>query len=508
MLPFRLPRLTLWSGGLLLALLLMLASYTLALNAYWVGDDYNYVRPKDWPTVINFFNPVGRATYRPLNFLIWAGDYWLFGDQPLGWRLTRLAIHSVNIVSAALLVHAITGRTKLAILAAALFAVHPAQTETVTWAGGQADISFALAWLPALWMFVRWRQGASSKWWLGAGILGFVSMFGKEAAITLPVASLWLDLVFGREWQRWPGRRDKGWWRDLRLYPRLIRDHSLFIAASGFMVAMRLYLFFTDQGELMYGVEEQLGFLSRSVDVITGYILLATGAWWLPQQILIWPLAAKLAIIVAALLIIIALVRWLGKIALFAAVWPIITLALTLQAVANRWFYVPARGVGIMVAAIWMRLWDDYAARPGGSMPRRLVVTLAALVLVWWSALTAIHNDIWWQSGEEARRILGQVRRLHPDPPRPSTFYMANPPPTYKGALLFNSGFGSAIYLLYQDWDRIKSYNLAEDKAQVEAALADPGKVGPNPVFLRYEAGNIVEYPSLQALVEAEQADR
>jgi hypothetical protein len=81
---------------------------------------------------------------------------------------------------------------------------------------------------------------------------------------------------------------------------------------------------------------------------------------------------------------------------------------------------------------------------------------------------------------------------------------MANPPPTYKGALLFNSGFGSAVYLLYHDWDRIKSYNLAEDHAQVQAALADPDKVGLNPIFLRYEDGNIVEFQSLQALVEAD----
>src|SRR5687767_8208367 len=234
MLPFRLPRLTLWSGGVILAILLMLASYTLALNAYWVGDDYNYVRPKSWETVANFFNPVGRATYRPVNFLIWAADYWLFGGEPLGWRLTRLLIHSLNIISAALLVRAITGRARLALLAAAIFAVHPAHTETVTWAGGQADIAFALAWLPALWMFVKWRQGASRGWWIGAGVLGFVSMFGKEAAITLPVVAVWVDIVFGREWQRWPGKRDRGWWRAPGLYARLLRGHLLFIAASGF----------------------------------------------------------------------------------------------------------------------------------------------------------------------------------------------------------------------------------------------------------------------------------
>ncbi len=81
---------------------------------------------------------------------------------------------------------------------------------------------------------------------------------------------------------------------------------------------------------------------------------------------------------------------------------------------------------------------------------------------------------------------------------------MANAPQTYKTVLLFNSGFGIAVYLVYHDWTSIKSYNLAEEKATMQLALADPSKVGSNHVFLRYEEGRMVEYPSLQALVEAD----
>jgi hypothetical protein len=494
--------LTPWRLGLGFAIALMLACYVVAINAYWVGDDYNYVRPKDWNTVLNFFNPVGRAVYRPLTHSIWAADYALFGDAPLGWHITRLIIHALNIVWAALLVRALTGRTRLALLAAALFGVHPAQTETVTWMGGQADINFAVAWLPALWFFVRWRQGGGRWMWLLAGLLGFVSMLGKEAAITLPLMSLWIDLVFGRDWVRWPGHRARGWWRDRRLYPRLLADHSLFIAASGLYVAMRLYLYFTGQGRLMYGVEEQLGFFSHTVDVITGYIFLALGAWWVPQEVITEPLLAKVAIIVLTAVLLAALVRWLGRVALFAIGWTGITLLLTLQAVANRWFYLPALGVGILIACVFVRLQDDLR---GKAVPwERALAALPLLFLVWWSVLTVVHNELWRQSGEVARGIMGQVRALHPDPPRPSTFYLANPPPTYKTVLLFNSGFGTAVYLVYHDWTGIKSYNLAEEIAPVQAALADPSKTGPNPVFLRYEEGRMVEYPSLQALVEAD----
>lgn len=505
-------RLNWWALGIGLAIVMMLGCYAVALNAYWVGDDYNYVRPKDWDAVINFFNPVNRATWRPLNFLIWQADYALFGDQPLGWRLTRLAIHSLNIVSAGLLVRAITGRPKLALFAAALFAIHPSQTETVTWAGGQADISFAVAWLPALWMFVRWRQGASSKWWIGAAVLGFIAMLGKEAAVTLPIAALWIDLLFGRQWARWPGRRDRGWWRDWRLYPLLLRDHSMFITASAAYIGLRLYLFLTGQGRLMYGVEEQLGFFGRAIDVMIGYLALATGAWWVPQQVSAWPLALKLAILAGTVVGLVALVRWLGKlgrVGVFAIGWIGITLLLTLQAVANRWFYVPSLGVSLLVACIWVRLREtllnrDTPTEVSRSKPaiwRQVVAGLPLLTLVWWGGLTVVHNELWRQSGEVARDLMAQVRALQPNPPRPATFYMANPPYSYKGVLLFNSGFGNAIHVTYQDWTSITSYNVAEAQAHVKAALDDPSKVGPNPIFLRYENGRMVEYPSLARLV-------
>src|SRR4051812_15930383 len=79
-----------WAIGLALMAALIVACYALATNAYWVGDDFNYVRPKTWAEVLNFLNPVGRAQFRPLTWSTWALDFALFGVDPLGWHLTRL----------------------------------------------------------------------------------------------------------------------------------------------------------------------------------------------------------------------------------------------------------------------------------------------------------------------------------------------------------------------------------------------------------------------------------
>jgi hypothetical protein len=512
-----------WLLGLALMSALVVACYLVAMNAYWVGDDFNYVRPKSWAEVGNFFNPVGRAQFRPLTWSTWAAGFALFGTEPLGWHLARLAQHLWNAVWAALLVRAIIGRRDVALIAAMLFALHPAQPQTVTWLGGQADASFAMFWLPALCLFVRWRQGpgagAGRGLWLLSGALGFVSMFGKEAAVTLPILALFIDLLYGRGWACWPGKRSPGWWRDPGTLLGLLRDHSLFLAAAGLYVGLRVVLFLTGQGRLMYG-SDQLGFLTNWLDVAAGYIVLSLGFWWLPPGVTGWPLLLKLAILVVALLGLFLLARWLGRNAVFAVGWFAITLLLTLQAVALRWFYMPALGVGLLLALVYARLRDEGRTEDEGrrtkddartkdganatsSVLRPSSFVLPILFLAWYGWQTIAHNVQWREAGEEARRILAQVQALHPDPPRPATFYVANPPYGYKDVLLFNTGLDSAIHHVYNDWTNIRSYSVGEDTAQVQAALSDPSRLGPNPIFLRYEAGRMIDYATLEALVEA-----
>lgn len=484
--------------GLALMSALIVACYFVAMNAYWVGDDFNYVRPKSLSEVANFFNPVGRAQFRPLTWTTWSAGFYLFGTDPLGYHLARLAQHIWNAVWIAALIRAIFKRADVALIAATLFAIHPAQPQTVTWLGGQADASFAMFWLPALWLFVRWRQGIGGRGlWVLSGLLGLISMFGKEAAVTLPIMALWIDLLFGREWPRWPGKTTTGWWRDTRTLPGLLRDHSLFIGAAALYVGLRIALFLTGQGRLMYG-EGQLGFFTNALDVTVGYIVLAFGFWWLPPTVGAWPLVIKLAIVLAALVGVVALLRWLGRSAWFAVGWFGITLLLTLQAVALRWFYLPALALALLVGLAYAQLRDR------GALPR-LGAAMLGLFVAWFGLQTIAHNIEWQESGETARGLLAQIKQLEPNPTRPATFYIANPPYSYKNVLLFNTGMDAAIFHVYNDWTTIKSYSLIEDTTQIQAAMLDHDAMGPNPIFLRYENGQIVKYPSLVSLIEAGQ---
>ena len=115
-----------------------------------------------------------------------------------------------------------------------------------------------------------------------------------------------------------------------------------------------------------------------------------------------------------------------------------------------------------------------------------------------------LHNDQWREAGDAARTILGQVRQMFPDPPRPATFYYAGEPAQYRSVYLFNTGFDSGLRLIYRDWEGVQAYKASPPSPEVAAALADPSKLGLNPIFIRYENSQIVQYSSLAALVEAE----
>ncbi|HMA32832.1 MAG TPA: hypothetical protein VKY74_00020 [Chloroflexia bacterium] len=556
-------------AGLLAVGALAVVPYLVALNAFWVGDDYNYVVPKTLDTILNFWNPIGRAAYRPTNWLSWALDYTVFGPNPPGWHLTSVAFHVVNTVLVVLLLRELArswwpadpARGQwLSLTAGALFALHPAHPETVTWTGGRADLPFATGLFLAAWALARWRtSGRAHGGFYGLAWLGvWLSIMGKEAGMITPLALLLVDwampeapagsppaplwrpgdlLRLGRAVLNGAGRvalylaltagvlaaqptpfalllgqllapallligvPGRG---VLRAAPpdgagrltRLVRDHVPFLALAGAYAGMRVVLFLTDHGRLMYGTETHLQVGPGTlIDAAAGYLLLGLGAWEAAGQVPAWPLLANAGLVGLGLAIALGAIRRLGRPALFAVLWIPATVLVTFEAAAARWFYVASFGVCVLAALA--------LAEVAATRPRWRILPAVALGLLW-GAITVGQNSRWVESGEVAQGILAQIRALHPDPARPATFYMANPPYSYRGVLLFNSGFSQAPGYVYQDYRTITGYELQEHAGQVQAALADPAQLGPHPVFLRYEAGRVREYPSLAALVAAQ----
>src|SRR6266545_2878493 len=162
------------------------------------------------PAITGFhLDPRGRRILGDLSF---AASYRLFGDRPLGYHVVNVAIHVANALLVFWLVRSLVrsysmrraaagGRdTAIAVVAAVLFAVHPMQTQAVTYIVQRYASLAAGFFLLACCSYVRFRLASSARasfaWYalfLASSLAAFET---KESALVLPLAILLLELVF------------------------------------------------------------------------------------------------------------------------------------------------------------------------------------------------------------------------------------------------------------------------------------------------------------------------
>jgi hypothetical protein len=137
--------------------------------------------------------------YRPLRTLSYRLDYALAGMDPRAFHLSNVLYHGATV----LLVHALLaalGASPLAAVAGALvFAVHPVQTDAVSYAAGRRDVLCGLFYALGVVAYVRWRRGAHAAVLVLAALAYVLAILAKEMAVTLPLACFLID--------RWERRR-------------------------------------------------------------------------------------------------------------------------------------------------------------------------------------------------------------------------------------------------------------------------------------------------------------
>jgi tetratricopeptide (TPR) repeat protein len=183
-------------AGLILA---VAASYWNALHGAFQFDDYNvivdYGKVHDWTS---WYQDLGHGI-RPLLKFTYTLN-WVSGLDALGFHLFNIGLHFIT----ALLVYALAARLFAhgfgndlrrarwaALFAALLFAVHPANTEAITYISGRSMSLMTMFYLAALLAYVKGGEESRKAWLYGASPLLFVlAVASKETAITLPFALL------------------------------------------------------------------------------------------------------------------------------------------------------------------------------------------------------------------------------------------------------------------------------------------------------------------------------
>jgi hypothetical protein len=159
------------------------------------AQNFGLIWSKDY-----WFGHVAGGVYRPLATLSHWFNYALLGNgaHPAGYHWFNFSVHAANIALVYWLGLLIAPAVAFAV--AALWAVHPVLTESVTNIIGRSDEMAAFGVLAALVCYVMSTRAAArvrSKWLVGVLAASAIGIFSKENAVVLLAAMALYDLSFG-----------------------------------------------------------------------------------------------------------------------------------------------------------------------------------------------------------------------------------------------------------------------------------------------------------------------
>jgi hypothetical protein len=390
--------------------LLSCAAFANSFAGTFVFDDIHEIESNPalerlWPPWQAMF--VGnRLPARPLPYLSFAIDRRLWGTAPGGFHLTNLLIHVTaalalfELARLTLLSPRLKGRwgdraVAVAAVIASIWAVHPLQTQSVTYIYQRIESLHGLFFLAALAAFARAATAGWSRRWLAACLAATAAaMASKETAVVLPLLILAWDWCFaaaGSGGSLWSRRR----WYAL-------------LASTWAILAIQLATQGSKYLEFRTAVRSPLEYALTQPGVILHYLLLA---FWpasqrldysgLPVARLPAALPAVVAVLALAGIAIVGLVRcrtwaWLG-IAFFLALAPTSSI-LPIEALANEQrMYLPlaALAAGCVILATAAAQWLAPRLHQSDTGRSRALAAVAAAVLLALTATTWARNRVY-----------------------------------------------------------------------------------------------------------------
>ncbi len=404
---------------------------TLALYAQVLGfdfiryDDPNYVMLNPWvargltgENLVWSLTAFQVGNWHPLTLLSHMADVALFGMRPGAHHVVNAAIHALNAALVFLLLRAATGRAGASALAAALFAAHPLNVESVAWISQRKTLLSGCFLLLSMLQYVAWtRRGGLLRY--GASLLAFAAaLASKPMAVTLPILLLLLDA--------WPlGRcRASGQGPARALFGRVLEKVPYFVLA---MLVSAVTLAAQREGGAL-GTLEHYPLGDRIAKATVAY------AWYLVKTI--WPTGLSLfypttlgpaavwkvagsALLLVALTATIALLGRRRPYLAFGWMWysvalfPVVGLVqFGTQIVADRYAYLPLLGVFVALSCVAA---DGLRGRP--APVRQAAIGAAAASIMALSIATSLALRPW----HDSLSILGRGVEVAPDNPHALT---------------------------------------------------------------------------------------
>ena len=427
-----------WSLGLAL---LAFAIRAPGLFAGFVFDDAFGMQQRsgaDWSQLGAFFTSdrsafYGSNFYRPVLNVFWEVVYAIGGAHPLAWHGASILLHVACALLVFQLALLVIEDVFAAWLAAALFAVHPAHVEAVSWASAIAEPLWTLFLLLSVLAFLRWLERGGVRWWAASFIAGAAGIFTKETAIVLPVVLLATALALFCPSNPNAGLPGAPRSRNRRAFPVLAATLPFFAIAALFL-AVRQSVLHSFSHSLTVATSAQmvltwpaaLLFYLRHMfwpSVVVPFYPLQIVKSWHSEEFLL-PLA-ELIVALAAL----GFLLWRAagpRRALVCTAWTFVPLApaLYLKALApfelvhDRFLYAPL--VGFCMATAMVLQWaaariEAYSQSRAQAVSVRRVMAIAAIALIPLYGIESMSQMLWWQNN---KTLFARALTVTPENPK------------------------------------------------------------------------------------------
>ena len=399
---------------------LVLVCYANSLGNGFVFDDLQVVLVDGRPRSFAHLLQMVTASYRPLRNLSYALDFGIWGASPFGFHVTNILIHSANTVLVFWLVRRISGNLLIAsFFSAALFAVHPIQTDAVTYISGRRDVLFSLFYIAAFHSYLSYRKSRSLKYFVLFLFLWALSLMSKEMAVSLPVVIFAWNFcdAWGEQTGSFPKRSIEA------VRKAFVSDKWLYIGLCAAAVGYGLYQTYWVGASLRAGYA---GLHYWGGDLFkTALMMMRVHAWYLKQlvyptpiaqyygafdvstSLLDWRVLSSLVLVVSVLVAAFALLRKNKLMAFaifsyFGMLLPVSQIIPHHELLADHYLYLPMMSFGLLVALVTERI----AAK--SNQTRQVAYVVAGALIVAFSLATVSRNKDWidefavWNANYEA----------------------------------------------------------------------------------------------------------
>ena len=398
-------------------LLVTIAVYLPSLRNGWVWDDRFQIQTSyalhSWSGIAKSFfhdvwwfrdpdGPPASAQYRPIQTMWFGVNYMILGSQhPAAWHLEKLVLQLVAVVVCFRLAQLLTENTPIALLAAAIFALIPANAESVAWNSAIGEPLSAIFEMGALCCVIN-REPGPSRGLILASVLYAGALLSHETAVLFwIVIAAYAFLI-----------EDKRFGESMRLAAPFV------LLAIGYLGA-RLYALGPSFLGMPYIVAPAAEFGWENVPPPHGLhdlILTAPVALLAYVGVLVVPGIAgpshdmewivrltPITFVSAATLLVLAATAsaliWRSqdrRLYLFCAVWSLITIApaMNLKALAvlvqDRYLYAPSFGWSLALAVATIRV------AAAGPRARKAIAGGMAMLLAAY-AITVVKVESYWR---------------------------------------------------------------------------------------------------------------